>query len=158
MWSTVALLALGMLPRDSFGVEHIDRIEVNHVYDGDGHLVIDQIIFWGWNANSSRFEVVDWRLLKNVRDEITDKQRREWRCAGGKSVPPPVGKWRGGHAYPGVNYAEDAYVSEWFDERSDVWRRVTSPIFLETWTMYDRELVERALLPQSRRRHLRQGR
>lgn len=155
MWTTLALLALGMLPRDSVVAEQVDRIEVNHVYDGKGNLVIDQIIFWDWNAWHSRFDVVDWRLLKGVRAEVTDEQRCEWRRDGGKCVPPPVGVWCGGHAYPNVNHVQDTYVSEWFDERTELWRKVTSPIFLETWTTYDRELVERPILPQKDRRRLR---
>jgi hypothetical protein len=146
-----------MLPRDSVVAEQVDRIEVNHVFGGNGALVIDQIIFWDWNARSSRFDVVDWRLLKSVRYEITDEQRLQWQRDGGRRVPPPVGNWRGGHAYPKMNHAKDIYVSEWFDERTELWREVTAPIFLETWTPYDRELVERTILPQKDRRRLRQN-
>ena len=155
MWSTIALIAFGTLPRDSVVAERVDRIEVNHVYDNQGNLVIDQVIFWDWNTRKSRFEVVDWRLLRRVRAEITDEQRREWRRAVRKTTPPPVGTWRGGHAYPNVNHAQGTYISEWFDEKTELWRQVTAPIFLETWTDFDRELVERNLLPEKDRRRLR---
>lgn len=155
MFAAAALLALGLLPRDAPVEDAVDRIEVNHVYDGNGNLVIDQIIFWEWNARHSRFDVVDWRLLKGVRNEITDEQRRAWRCAGADRAPPPVGKWRGGHAYPKLNHEQGVYISEWFDERADQRRRVTAPIFLETWTTGDRELAERRVVPQCERRKLR---
>jgi hypothetical protein len=155
MWAAIAIAALGMLPDESVVAQRVDRIEVNHVYDCSGNLVLDQVIFWDWNASESRFDCVDWRLLRGARLAVNEDQRRRWqRCGGQGVVPPPVGKWRGGHAYPRRDHAARAYVSEWYDEKSEVWRCVTSPIFLETWTAYDPELVARTILPQDQRRKL----
>ncbi len=157
MWAAFTIAALGMLPTDSFVVEGVDRIEVNHVYDCAGNLVIDQIIFWNWNARESRFDCVDWRLLRGVRMEVSEDQRQAWRRAGGHdSAAPLVGEWRAGHAYPRKDHASGMYVSQWYDEKSQLWRCVIARIFLETWTSHDRELVVRKLLPQSKRRRLKQ--
>lgn len=142
------VLLLVALP-DRYLVDTCDRIEVNHVYDGDGNLVFDQVIFWDWNQVECRWDVVDWRLLKDVRASVTDEQRFEWRRLGG---PPPVGEWLGGHAFPKCR--GDGYESEWFDGRDGVWRRIRAPIFLRTWTGYDREILERHRLPQGKRRRL----
>lgn len=141
MWWIVLVVATNpLLPSRTVVVDHVDRIEINHVYDGDGNHVLDQVIFWDWIPGESDFQVVDWRLLKDVRDPITDRQRHAWRIR--PCSPPPVGRWRGGHAYPRP-VGDDRYVSEWFDGRHEVWRKVSSPLFLRTWTSYDRELVER---------------
>ena len=42
MWAALTVAVLGLLPHDSLVVEHVDRIEVNHVFDSAGHLVLDQ--------------------------------------------------------------------------------------------------------------------
>ena len=42
----------------------VDVIELNHVYDGEGHLVFSQLIFWDWEVPASRQHVVAWRVWK----------------------------------------------------------------------------------------------
>ena len=44
--------------------DDVDTIELNHVYDGDGRLILSQLIFWNWNEHSARPHVVAWRLWK----------------------------------------------------------------------------------------------
>ena len=94
-----ACICLLPTPIDVPIVDHVDLIEVNHFYANDGSLRFDQIIFWDWNGRRSRFEVVDWRMLKRVREEVSDQQIAEWRKAI-SGTPPPVGRWLGGHAVP----------------------------------------------------------
>lgn len=40
----------------------VDVLEVNHLYDGDGRHIFDQLIGWNWHGNE--LHVVFWRLLK----------------------------------------------------------------------------------------------
>ena len=44
--------------------ERCDVIEVNSFYDGEGRLVFDQLIFWDWYGEESRYHVRAWRLVK----------------------------------------------------------------------------------------------
>ena len=106
--------------------EHVDLIEVNHFYDGQGRLVFDQVIFYNWDLTTSRFQIVDWRLLKS------DSQI-------------PIRDWR-----------KRYYVAIWNDfKQKDVLRRTTCDNVRETWTQHDPELQEREFLPQEQRRSLR---
>ena len=45
--------------------ESIDLVEVNHYYDDGGKAVFDQLIFYNWDSQAGRYNVVAWRLLKN---------------------------------------------------------------------------------------------
>ena len=45
--------------------EHIDLIEVNHFYDSDGKFVLDQVIYYNWSPQETRFNVADYRLFKS---------------------------------------------------------------------------------------------
>jgi hypothetical protein len=158
-----AIFACGMTCINAFGAmpekhgavkDEVLLVEVNHFYnDQDGKLVFDQVIWYDWNSKESRYDVVDWRLLKNVRGEIDkDEAHKHW--LDPKNVPPPDPKWLGGHATPIKNWGK--WVSTWHDEKCrGVLREVTAAIRCETWTMYDPELVAREDLPQERRRKLR---
>ena len=153
MWATTLLIAASMPITEQLS-ESVDRIEVNHVFDGDGRLVIDQVIFWRWNWLAGDFEVIDWRLLRCCRCPVTDEQHLRWRKTPG-STPPPIGKFVPVHAYPQYDYRTRMHVSHWRDERTDSWRMISAPIFIETWTNHDREIQQRSILPQAKRRFLR---
>ena len=45
--------------------DHVDLIEINHHYDENGWLVMDQVIFYQWCSVKSRYRVRDWRPLKS---------------------------------------------------------------------------------------------
>ncbi len=61
----VCLAALTHQPNDTVVVkEKVDLIEVNHFYDEKGRLVFDQLIFYDWCPERSRYNVRAWRLLK----------------------------------------------------------------------------------------------
>ena len=79
--------ALCLQPVENIAHEQVDLIEVNHYYDQYGELVLDQIIFYEWSAQESRFQVRDWRPLKS-RNQLPrrDWRRRDW-----------VAVWRDGH-------------------------------------------------------------
>jgi hypothetical protein len=111
---------------DTILEEHSDLIEINHFFDEQGRLVFSQIIFYEWCGADGRFQVRDWRLLK-------------------EQAQIPLRDWR-----------NNRFVAEWRDAKEkDVLRRTTASALRETWTQYDPELKEREILPQEQRNRLR---
>ena len=148
--ATILLLMFGVLPPQAESTEtHVGLVEVNHVFSSEGHLALDQVIWLSWNHAESRFDVRDWRLLKNVRAPLTRSQVARSR-RGAK--PPPIGKFIGGHATP--RREGDRWLSEWWDTKDRKWRRVWAKQYRETWTAYDPEVQARMLLSQEKRRRL----
>lgn len=82
--STVILLAtsMGTNPVDLSVEDLVDLIEVNHFYDERGKHVFDQLIFYDWSPNQSRFEVRAWRMMKKVRQEPL----RDWSTSDYKLI------------------------------------------------------------------------
>ena len=60
----VVVTAVGLTPYESVTSDRVDLIELNHFYDEHGKHVFDQIIFYDWSAEDSRYHVRAWRLLK----------------------------------------------------------------------------------------------
>lgn len=60
----VAALLL-ILPLSPVARDTCDLVEVNHFYDDCGKPVFDQVIFYDWSGDHSRYMVRDWRLLKH---------------------------------------------------------------------------------------------
>ncbi|MEW4455219.1 hypothetical protein AB1L30_21300 [Bremerella sp. JC817] len=72
--SILTMASMGASPVETHVVDRVDLIEINHLYDLQGRLVINQLIFYQWDSASQRFQVRAWRLLK------TDDQlpRKSW--------------------------------------------------------------------------------
>lgn len=94
----------------------VSVIELNHMYDGEGKLVFDQVIWWDWNAEFARYEVRDWRLVQPQR----------------KGVIPTKDRQRG------------VWVSVFQD--GEQMRKVSCLTFRETWTQCDNEMLDREFL------------
>ncbi len=60
----LTLAAACAVPQTPTVRDEVDIIELNHVYDGDGQLVLRQLIFWEWRPQAARHHVVAWRLWK----------------------------------------------------------------------------------------------
>jgi len=148
--SLVCLLSLAIIPGERVTIEHVDRVEINHVYNPHGHLVLDQVIWWNWSLSEDCWRVVDWRMLKNVRRH-DDQQAARWN-ADHPDGPPYVARWIGGHATP--HRVPGGFASQWWDETSGKRRQVKATTRLETWTAHDRELIERETLPEANRQRL----
>ena len=56
----------------------VDLVEVNHFYDDHAQPVFDQVIFYEWSREQSRFQIRAWRLVKNPAQLPT----RNWRSGG----------------------------------------------------------------------------
>lgn len=62
--TTLAALILAVVPLAEPLRERCDVIELNHMYDGEGRLVFDQVIFWDWTPDECRYQVRAWRIVK----------------------------------------------------------------------------------------------
>src|SRR5262245_22979763 len=72
------VVLLGLSPTEDVSREKVDLMEVNHFYDEQGRLVFDQVIFYDWSPEHSRYMVRAWRLVKNP----TQLPERDWRDGG----------------------------------------------------------------------------
>jgi hypothetical protein len=125
MHAVLLFLLCGVTPIENSVQDEVDLVEINHFHDEKGRLVFDQIIFYDWCPIQHRYNVRDWRLLKNM-GQI------------------PVRDWRTGQ-----------FVAVWHDfKEKNVLRTVRAASVRESWTQYDPELVEREFLAQEKRREL----
>ncbi|ADB17785.1 hypothetical protein Psta_3121 [Pirellula staleyi DSM 6068] len=74
----VLLLTCGISPQEDVAREVVDLMEVNHFYDEEGRLVFDQVIFYDWSADDSRYMVRAWRLVKNP----AQLPQKNWQVGG----------------------------------------------------------------------------
>jgi hypothetical protein len=123
-------LLIAVVPVDEALRDHVDLIEINHVYNDLGQPVFDQLIFWEWCSAAARWQVRAWRMAKGAGID--------------RAVPLPERDWQRG-----------GYVLLWRD--GDRLRIVRAAAVRETWTQYDPEMVEREVWPVDRRRGLRMG-
>ena len=61
----ILLIALSMPPLDGATEDQVDELELNHYYDGDGKLILQQWILWEWVEDKRR--VVAWRLVNDTK-------------------------------------------------------------------------------------------
>jgi hypothetical protein len=76
------VVVLGLNPAEDVARERVDLMEVNHFYDEQGRLVFDQVIFYDWSPEHSRYMVRAWRLVKNP----SQLPERDWRDGGYQAV------------------------------------------------------------------------
>ena len=84
----LAIVLLSLTSQPALGeavVEQVDLIEVNAFYDETGRPVFDQIIFYDWDWDAGRYQVLAWRLIKKA------------------------------DQYPQRNWGGGGYVAIWFD-------------------------------------------
>jgi hypothetical protein len=121
----VCLAVCGASPSPKISEERVDLIEVNHFHDDQGRPVFDQILFYDWSPSDQRYQIRDWRLLKNT------------------------------NQIPLRSTKDGDYVAVWSDFKSrDILRKTQAKLLRESWTQYDPELVERDFLPEGKRRKL----
>jgi hypothetical protein len=123
----LAIILFCIVPVELTAEDHVDVAESNKFYDFEGREVFHQVIYWDWDEDHERFQVVAWRMVK-----------------GGDESYIPRRDWSGG-----------GYAATWVD--GDCIRRVRADSFRETWLQYDPELSEREIYPKERRRELRKA-
>ena len=147
----LVLILFAINPQSHPAFDRVDSVVVNHVYSNDGRLTIDQVYWRDWSVNSCCWNVVDWRMLVDVRRPNAEAEQ-QWNREN-PDGPPYVAEWIGGHATPRRDGRY--WVSDWYDEKSKKWRRVVADQYAETWTDFDEELKAREILPEHLRRKLR---
>jgi hypothetical protein len=63
--AALLLAAVNFTPQEFVARDQVDLIEVNHYYDEAGKHVFDQLIFYDWSGEESRYHVRAWRLIKH---------------------------------------------------------------------------------------------
>lgn len=99
----------------------VDLIELSHFWDEQGRLVFSQLILWSLYPDG-KYHVRDWRMVKGK--FVPQKRGDLWTCRWNltKDIPLAQGKWT-----------------------------VVAPLFRETTTTVDPEVVDRKELPQEKR-------
>ena len=153
---TIPLIFFLLLPSDRF-IDRVDLIEINHFYDGNGRLVLDQIVFYDFNSFKSEYECIDWRLIKNGRKKYSKEELFKKKVEILKSKvekPPFVPEWIGCSEVPLYNRRNRMWVSRFYDYKDRKYRVVQSTCYRETWTLVDVELANREIFPRGQRREL----
>jgi hypothetical protein len=142
------LLCLTIIPFDDVVVERVDYIEINHVYLADnGELNGTYINFWR-NSPYKEWKYKDcvgWKSIpKSAFTNYTEKEmgqkREEFRAAGVKT-PDNLKKWAG----LDITYDHSNRLYSYVFWDGKFLRKVVSPSFSRTWTMYDSEAQHRIL-------------
>lgn len=151
-WLAIIAISINPAP-DGRTDDMCDRIELNHFYEEDGSHVFDQFVFWDWNYDESRWEVVDWRLIEGCR-VLEDGELLDWQRTHPRG-PPYVPRLRGDVLPRRIRHRRGSiYAVEWWDKKDRRFRQVQAKLFNQTWTAYDPELANREALPQEKRRRL----
>lgn len=138
---------------DQVLTDKVDVVEVNHFYDEQGRYVFDQVIYYDWNRYEGRYDVVDWRLIKNAREELSVEEVRikQVKLNKNKFVPAYVPKWTGSDMIP-TKQANGLYKAIWSDSYQI--REIVCGKVYETWTQVDPEQTERSILHKDSRKTL----
>ena len=118
------LLLMASGPADGTAVlrESVDLIELNHFYDNLGRHSYDQVIFYEWSEEYSRYHVIAWSLVED------DAPRLPFRLP-----------------------ASNDYLVRWYDRDAKCRREVRSKLYRESWTRSDPERENKKLLEEKYR-------
>lgn len=147
-------------------IHNVDIIEYNSLITTDGEFVFDQWIFWKFQYNirlrKYRYEIVDWRLARNVKIEdfeIVKQQKqqdanREWckKYPSGKFILwPDVVNWK-------LSHDSNGYLLVFNDPKyKGRITKIRSRVYRETYSTQDPELLEREFTPETKRNNILRG-
>jgi hypothetical protein len=145
----------------------VDLIELSHVYDGEGNITLDQVIFWERVEldKVGHYKVIDWRMMpRSYREKLTDKEfidknnafRKEYtkKHPNVDFIPRYCPKWLGGPMCPRKNHRTNMYEMVFYDTKDRTTRKIIAPVYRETWKQYDPEVQNREIFKQTTRRRL----
>jgi hypothetical protein len=122
--------------RDSTIVDRVDIIEHNAFFDEQGKLIFDQFIFWQ-DGN-----VREWILAKNCREVIDETKLK---VIGEDFLP----KWVGDPRF--MFYKQDGKDNVCLIQHDNKELKIYFETYIDTWTQFDHELIDREFLPKERR-------
>lgn len=64
MWAWIIAAALGTVPVEVVAQDAALIVERNHYYDQNGKHVFDQLIWYDFDPAQNRYQVRDWRLVR----------------------------------------------------------------------------------------------
>lgn len=68
----ILLLIMSVIPPTTPVLhDHVDRVEHNYKYDQRGRLTFKQFIFYDWDEESGRFQVVAWKMDTPNKGKVT---------------------------------------------------------------------------------------
>jgi hypothetical protein len=135
--------------RSNTDIVYVDIMELNHLYNKDCSVVMDQVILWEWRSWSGGIERWPIRSFP-LRDCREDMSPEEYDRRNIKFQQDWDKKW-------GANTFRPKYVRRFvhdercpqYDHRRKVWyciflgKMVYSKTYMETWTQEDPELTKR---------------
>ena len=158
--------------------DRVDLIELNHYQSVSGSFEsFDQIILWKKYSRQPTIEdrhkledpyyhhhvdgfiyhAIVWiQLPKNYRRDYTVHElfnlRSQWtKARPGQTFPNFGRRWIGGPMVPKKNLTTNQYYFVWFDDPSDVLRKIVSKQYRETTTLYDPERADLIHWPKTLR-------
>ena len=147
---------------------HYDLVEVNHVHDEWGVPDFTQLIFWDWSRRDKCHHVQAWSMMRDDRDKSNAKHRAAFDAAvdavagsltgyrqqeSFRYAAKYTGEFVGGPMFPRHDYL--AGVFRVTMDREGGRMHVTAASMVETFTQYDREVKDRKVWPESKRRGFR---
>lgn len=73
------LILLSIVKADLDQFEHIDLVELNHFHDCLGRNVYDQVIFYEWSPEHSRYHVRSWAICEGDKIPRRNYSDGTWR-------------------------------------------------------------------------------
>ena len=114
----------------------VDLIEINHYVSHGGQL--NQVIFWSRDPDGE-YHVRAWRLRSKVVVARASSSMVVTQSEQGRNSQKVV-----------TTHNDSQRVVIIWSKRGRV-HRVTSPRWIETWTLYDPEVLDRRVLPKEQR-------
>ena len=118
----MAVIGTGSAAREV--TEHVDLIELNHFHDCLGRHVYDQVIFYEWAPDASRYHVRAWCLIEDK--DLVNRR-------------------------PTKRYSDNLYEVQWQDRDQNLLRIITGKHYRESWTQIDPERANKKLLDERER-------
>lgn len=127
--------------------DHVDYIEINHVYDNDCVHNYDQLIFWNHSSRKDwKYKsCVDWKIIKGYRKEVNDEDNIKLHHLFAKAGINLDANYRFAE-FVGIEIQQDRfgnYYYEFFDR--PIIRKVHFKSIIETWTIGDNETEHRKI-------------
>lgn len=152
----IFLIFFNFLPYNNTLVleEQHDICEINSVYDNKWHRTFIQVMWRDFNSKTKNLEIVAFRMVQKqyspqeIRQHLVTRDKFEFENQGILWNP----KIKFNALFPKTQrHKTHKYYSFFWDEKHDVFRKISVKGFVYTHTNYDVETLERDILPKAKR-------